>query len=52
MECKDNAHRIRENNFGVTWCVKCGRLFQSSRGRFETKPIKKLTKEDEKYYIR
>ena len=33
----------RDNNFGVTWCIKTGRLF--------TKPCgKKLTKEDKEIF--
>jgi hypothetical protein len=25
--CKDNKHKPRDNKFGVTWCIICGRLF-------------------------
>lgn len=28
MNCPDNKHKPRDNKFGVTWCVKCGRLFK------------------------
>ena len=45
-ECKDNTHRIRENKFGISWCVKCGRLFGTAIDR------KKLNEEDKKYYER
>lgn len=24
--CNKGKHRLRENNFGVTWCVICGLL--------------------------
>lgn len=32
-------HKIRENDYGVCWCVRCGRLCSSAE--------KKLTKEDQ-----
>jgi len=32
-ECKDNKHKRRDNKFGVTWCVKCGRLFNKPSGK-------------------
>ena len=36
---EDCKHVRRDNNFGVTWCIKCGRLFNKPCG-------KKLTKAD------
>lgn len=24
--CKKGKHKLRENSFGVVWCVKCGLL--------------------------
>lgn len=27
--CKKGKHKLRENNFGVCWCVKCGLLSTS-----------------------
>lgn len=27
LQCQPNKHKIRDNKFGVTWCVKCGHLF-------------------------
>lgn len=38
-ECTDNTHKSRNNKFGVTWCVKCGRLF--------TKPAEKDLKKSD-----
>ncbi len=36
---KECNHKIRDNAYGVTWCIKCGRLM--------TKPCgKQLTKEE------
>ena len=32
MECLKGKHKIRDNRFGVTWCVKCGRLFTKPCG--------------------
>lgn len=32
-ECKPNEHKRRDNKFGVTWCVKCGRLFTKPSGK-------------------
>lgn len=32
-ECKTNEHKRRDNEFGVTWCVKCGRLFTKPSGK-------------------
>lgn len=26
-ECLPNKCKKRDNNFGVTWCVKCGQLY-------------------------
>ena len=37
--CKKEIHIRRDNKFGVTWCIRCGRLFNNPCG-------KKLTKED------
>ena len=31
-ECEPNRHKQRYNTFGVTWCVKCGRLFTKPCG--------------------
>ena len=43
--CSNNKCKRRDNKFGVTWCMICGKLF--------TKPCNRsLTKEDEKYYKR
>lgn len=25
--CKQGKHKLKENNFGITWCVVCGYLF-------------------------
>lgn len=38
-ECKNDKHARRDNDFGVTWCVRCGRLYNKPVGR-------KLTDED------
>jgi len=27
MNCNEDKHKPRNNRFGVTWCVNCGRLF-------------------------
>lgn len=43
-ECDSDKHQQRDNKFGVTWCVKCGRLF--------TKPCnKQLSQSDLKITI-
>jgi len=42
MECKENQHKRRDNKYGITWCVKCGRLF--------TKPSNILLLESDKVY--
>lgn len=31
-DCSPNNHKQRDNDFGVTWCVKCGRLFTKPCG--------------------
>jgi len=41
--CDNNKCKRRDNKFGVTWCVLCGKLFNKPCDR-------KLAKEDEKYY--
>ena len=38
-ECKPDKHKPRDNKLGVTWCIRCGRLF--------TKPCGKELKEGE-----
>ena len=40
-ECKQDNHKARDNKFGVTWCVKCGRLFTKPSG-IELKETDKL----------
>lgn len=30
--CKKGKHKLRENKFGVTWCVRCGLLSTSVGG--------------------
>lgn len=42
-ECEPNRHKARDNAFGVTWCVKCGRLF--------TKPCGKPLQESDKIVV-
>jgi hypothetical protein len=37
-DCKTRGHKLRENPFGVTWCMSCGGL--------STKPSKKKLDED------
>lgn len=29
---EQNKHKKRDNKFGVTWCVSCGRLFTKPCG--------------------
>jgi hypothetical protein len=38
--CKKGKHKLRENRFGVTWCVVCGLL--------SNKPAEELLKEEDK----
>ena len=38
-KCEKDNHVRRDNSFGVTWCIRCGMLFNKTCG-------KKLTKED------
>lgn len=32
-ECLPDKHKQRDNKFGVTWCVKCGRLLIKPCGK-------------------
>ena len=32
-ECDSDKHKRRDNNFGITWCVKCGHLFTKPCGK-------------------
>lgn len=32
--CSKKGHKLRENNFGVVWCVRCG-LLSTSVGNVE-----------------
>lgn len=34
--CAKEKHKIRENQFGVVWCLRCGRLFPNN---FAAKPL-------------
>ena len=43
MNCKPNQCKRRDNAFGVTWCIKCGKLFTKPCGR-------ELSDEDFKKY--
>lgn len=43
-ECQPDKHKQRNNKLGVTWCVKCGRLF--------TKPCGKELQETDKLIIK
>lgn len=38
-ECKNDKHIRRDNKFGITWCIRCGRLFIKPCG-------KSITEED------
>ena len=29
-KCEKGIHKLRENKFGVVWCVKCGLLSNTS----------------------
>lgn len=31
--CPEEKHKPRDNRFGVTWCVRCGRLFTKPSGK-------------------
>jgi hypothetical protein len=33
MECLNDKHKPRDNKLGVTWCVRCGRLFNKPCGK-------------------
>lgn len=33
MECKPDKHKPRDNKMGITWCIRCGRLFTKPCGR-------------------
>lgn len=39
--CAKEKHKIRENTFGVVWCVRCGRLFPNN---FASQPLKEEDK--------
>lgn len=43
LECQNEKHKPRDNKLGVTWCVRCGRLFN--------KPCGKELKEEDKVKI-
>lgn len=31
--CESGKHRRRDNDFGITWCTECGRLFIRQSGK-------------------
>ncbi len=33
LNCENNKHKPRDNRYGVTWCIKCGRLFTKPCGK-------------------
>lgn len=43
-EKDENKHKRRDNKYGITWCVRCGRLF--------TKPCGVLLLETDKIIIK
>lgn len=43
--CKKGKHKLRENKFGVTWCVRCG-LLSTTIGTAQ------LLKEEDKIIIK
>jgi len=50
--CKNNRCKRRDDNFGVTWCIKCGRLFNKPFEKFITeKDINKYNCLSAKKYI-
>ena len=40
-ETDPNKHKKRDNKFGITWCIRCGKLFTKPSG----KPITKQDRE-------
>jgi len=32
-DCPPDKCKRRDNNYGITWCVKCGRLFTKPSGK-------------------
>lgn len=42
-KCNSGKHKLRTNNFGITWCVNCGLL--------STAVADSLTDEDRVLYI-
>ena len=43
LDCPNDKHKPRNNKLGITWCVKCGRLF--------TKPCAKELEEEDKVRV-
>jgi hypothetical protein len=41
-ECKNENHVQRDNAFGVTWCIRCGRLFNKPSDKPLTEKDSKL----------
>ena len=35
-DCKVNKCKRRDNEFGVTWCIRCGKLFTKPSGKVIT----------------
>ena len=31
--CENDRHVRRDNKFGVTWCIRCGRLYNKPSGK-------------------
>lgn len=50
--CNKGKHRLRTNNFGVTWCVICGLLSNGEVPDILTEEDKLLITKDELHDIR
>ena len=42
--CQNDKHKARDNKMGVTWCVRCGRLFTKPCGKELTEQDKVIVK--------
>lgn len=38
MNCPNEKHKPRDNQFGITWCVKCGR-YQFLEDKIQVSPF-------------
>lgn len=48
--CEQGKHKLKDNNFGITWCVTCGYLSNKPAPEGVIKNQNRLQKEDQRIW--